>query len=822
MNKKKVVIGISIFILLIVVFGILYFIVFKKNCNGDARFNINDVVVIDDTDITVGGDYYIKEDEMGFTIFNFKGEVLYKYEDKIQYFEIFSNSYIIVKGDNTVFVIDKNGNKLANGSTIVSVYSGNTSDYIIIDNNVYDKNMKLVYTLEDYFSEMYVNNKLFVCMVVNNKLILTFEDKAYNVIIDLNTKEKVFSGFDDYIPINNLDGSVLFIMIKYNDKYDIFDTKKDEVVINDATVDEGYNIIKDNKSMYIYNNKIYKDNTKIGTKYYMSSDGCSVGGKLFDNKGNVVIDRCMFYYDDSFDDVIIGSNFDKSVVYLDNKIIDVDTANVEGDYIITSTTEGVDIKYKVYNKKGKEEKIDNEITYLGNGIYQMYDNITRSVSFLDNKLNKISIDVNNILCSFNDYCSVSDDNYNKMLYRNGKIVTSNLYDDIDINSDYITARTVFNTYIYKLGNKDEINIDTDEDVQINVDDIIAKYELNDIEPKIKANELLFKKYAYLVEENNNLLEYKKQVMDMFEVVVDNKKYLNDNGLLRKLKQLNIVYADDLGFGVGAIYSDGDVRVSLKDRDNNTLYHELMHFIDFSFNNNNNLYSIYNCNGEYVVQKGFDSNCEAVYIDSNFITEAGAEVYSGKYYTHELESYTPAPLILEALEYICGSDEVNEWFFNSDAYFKKLWLDIGYSYDTADKVINALSNRTKVVNYGEDDTIFIVDAIIDLYKYKKNSDFMSDNIFKYIIRNILDYRRDFTNSKYVNELDVIVSSNNSIINVLNNSLGNYVLYKDFGDFIIIDGKEYISSLCYKNDEIGALLIDYDFNNNKVLDYSYKTR
>ena len=822
MNKKKVVIGISIFILLIVVFGILYFIVFKKSYNGEARLNINDVVVIDDTDITVGEDYYIKEDEIGFTIFNFKGEVLYKCEDKTQYFEIFSNSYIIVKGDNTVFVIDKNGNKLVNGSTIVSVYSGNTSDYIIIDNNVYDKNMKLVYTLEDYFSEMYVNNKLFVCMVVNNKLILTFEDKAYNVIIDLNTKEKVFSGFDDYIPINNLDGSVLFIMIKYNDKYDIFDTKKNEVVINDATVDEGYNIIKDNKSMYIYNNKIYKDNTKIGTKYYMSSDGCSVGGKLFDNKGNVVIDKCMFYYDDSFDDVIIGSNFDKSVVYLNNKIIDVDTATVEGDYIITSTTEGVGIKYKVYNKKGKEEKIDNEITYLGNGIYQMYDNITRSVSFLDNKLNKISIDVNNILCSFNDYCSVSDDNYNKMLYRNGKIVTSNIYDDIDINSDYITARTVFNTYIYKLGNKDEINIDTDEDILINVDDIIAKYELNDIESKIKANELLFKKYAYLIEENNNLLEYKKQVMDMFEVVVDNKKYLNDNGLLRKLKQLNIVYADDLGFGVGATYSDGDVRISLKEKDNNTLYHELMHFIDFSFNNNNNLYNIYNCNGKYVVQKGFDSNCEAVYIDSNFITEAGAEVYSGKYYTHELESYTPAPLILEALEYICGSDEVNDWFFNSDAYFKKLWLDIGYSYEEAEKVINALSNRTKIESNGEDDTIFIVDAVIDLYKFKKSSDFMSDNIFKYIIRNILDYRRNFTNSKYANELDVIVSSNDSIINVLNNSIGNYVLYKDFGDFIIIDGKEYISSLCYKNDEIGALLIDYDFDNNKVLDYSYKTR
>ncbi|UKI27866.1 MAG: hypothetical protein L6V91_04780 [Bacilli bacterium] len=47
-------------------------------------------------------------------------------------------------------------------------------------------------------------------------------------------------------------------------------------------------------------------------------------------------------------------------------------------------------------------------------------------------------------------------------------------------------------------------------------------------------------------------------------------------------------------------------------------------------------------------------------------------------------------------------------------------------------------------------------------------------------------------------------------------------KTFGDLIIIDGKEYISSLCYKGNEIGALLIDYDFDNNKVLNYKYTLR
>ena len=100
--------------------------------------------------------------------------------------------------------------------------------------------------------------------------------------------------------------------------------------------------------------------------------------------------------------------------------------------------------------------------------------------------------------------------------------------------------------------------------------------------------------------------------------------------------------------------------------------------------------------------------------------------------------------------------------------------------------------------------------------------MNDSKFKYILRTLIDYRRDFTTSNYSSELGIIVSENNNIAEVLNSSFDGYILYKTFGDLIIIDGKEYISSLCYKGNEIGALLIDYDFDNNKVLDYKYTLR
>lgn len=470
----------------------------------------------------------------------------------------------------------------------------------------------------------------------------------------------------------------------------------------------------------------------------------------------------------------------------------------------------------VYSNNKSYIIIDNKL-YNSNmeEVYELSDNLLVD-NYINNKLYSSNI-INDILI-----LTFENKDNNMLIDLTTKEVSSNIYDDITIDKDKIIAVGLFNTYIYKLGTKKEINIDAKEEVDINIDEVIDKYRLDSMKDKIKDNEELFKKYAYIVENNNNLLEYKKQVMDMFDLIISNKEYLNELRLLNKLKELNITYADDLGTGVGATYTDYGTKVSLKEKDNYTLYHELTHFADFSFNNYNNIYNLYNCNNKYEVKKGYDSSCTPIYIDTNFITEAGAELYSGKYYTHELEAYAPAALILEALEYICGTKELNEWFFSSDAYFKKLWLEAGYTTEETEKIINSLSNRTKILSSGNDDTLFIVDTLIDLYKIKISDNFMNDNKFKYILRSLIDYRRDFTTSKYSSELDIIVNENNTITNALNNSLDGYTLYKTFGDLIIIDGKEYISSLCYKGNEIGALLIDYDFDNNKVLNYKYTLR
>lgn len=202
----------------------------------------------------------------------------------------------------------------------------------------------------------------------------------------------------------------------------------------------------------------------------------------------------MLYYEEVFNNVIIGSNIKEQILYIDNKVITNDYISKVGNYIVTYNydEDGVVTKYKLYNSKGEEKDKSNEVSYLGNNIYLEYNTTDGTYIILDSNLNKIIDNINSIICPYKNYCIVSDDNLNKTIYRDGKEVSSNIYDDITIDKDKIIAVGLFNTYIYKLGTKKEINIDAKEEVDINIDEVIDKYRLDSMKDKIKDNEELFK------------------------------------------------------------------------------------------------------------------------------------------------------------------------------------------------------------------------------------------------------------------------------------------------------------------------------------------
>ncbi len=811
MKKKKLIVTILVIILGISIGTTTYLLLTKKNNLKEPVLNINNTIVINSLNVEVGNDFYIVKNDNGFTTYDLSQNKLYTYEDKLTEYSIYNNHIIITNEDKTL-VIDKNGKEIITGKYLTSLY--NNTKYLIIDNKVYNSNMNEIYTLPDYFND----KELYLCQIINDNLIMTFEDKQYNKIINLNTKEEVYTNFDEYISTEIENEESKYIIIKFNDKYDIYDTIKKEIVIKDINIDRNLLISKDNETIYIYNDKIYKNNTKINNKYHMDNTSCEVGGKLLDKKNNIIIDKCMLYYEELFTDIIMGSDNENSVLYINNKILSANTFAKEGEYIISYTYNENESTSKIYNKEGKEIKTGSITYFINNNIYKEYNTTTQTFYFTNNKLEKISPEFEYIECPYNNYCNVLDTNYNKTLYRNGKKITSNIYDEIIVKENYIVATTVFNTYIYLLGTNPEININTKEELDINTNEIIDKYELKSMETKIKDNIDFFNKYAYIIENNDKLLDYKKQVLDIFEIIIDNKKYLNEISLLKKLKELNIVYTDDLDPGVAATYEDGNTRINLGEKDTGTLYHELTHFIDYSFNSNNYRYHLYKCDNKYIIQANYSSQCEILRIETNFITEAGAELYSGKYFTKEIEAYSPAPLILEALEYIYSQEEINKWFFESDTYFKKIWLDMGYSFEDAQKVIESLTKRTKIGYYNDDDTIFLVDAIIDLYKYQNSNEFLQDNKFTYILRSLIGYKKDFSNSKYSNELKTITSNNDTIKKIFKEKFPDYYFYNDFGNFIIIDNKPYLSFLAYYKGKTKILLINYDFDNNSIIDYT----
>ena len=117
-----------------------------------------------------------------------------------------------------------------------------------------------------------------------------------------------------------------------------------------------------------------------------------------------------------------------------------------------------------------------------------------------------------------------------------------------------------------------------------------------------------------------LLDYKKEVYDIFEIIVDKKEYLDEFYFLHKLGYLNINKADILQDGKAfGTYQDFDTRIDLVTDKDSVLYHELIHFVDFSFNNKQST-TLYTCDNKVTLKKIMISDEEIVKFANIVISE----------------------------------------------------------------------------------------------------------------------------------------------------------------------------------------------------------
>ena len=817
-NKKRLVI--SILVLFVICISVIVYIIFNKNVNTneDKGLGIERIITLNNINVKVGENFYVKDEGEKLVIYDFNNNIISEYPDSYSYYEIINEKYILVTNKIIKRIIDKNGNELAIGTHVKSSYD---NKYILVDNCVYDNDMNKVYLLDftgefEYTAE-FGNDLLFIN---------SYQKDSKSVIVDLKEKKVLWDNFENSASYSN-NGNVNYFRFTKDNKGYLFDAKRKQILYEDITYENesymDYNtfMYKDNV-LYIEDDIIYKDNTKINNRYIMSKDTCDKGYKLKDNKNNIVVDKCMYAYKMLFDDAILGIDEENYILFYKDKEIVGGEITLEGDYIKVAASLdllGDGSTYEYYNKNLKQIDIseDISISYIADNVYSGYDYVNYNSSFLDKDLKIIEDNLYNIYCD-NNYCDISKNVNEHYLYKDGKKLVDDAFVNINFNKDEIILESLYKTYIVKLGNNKK-RLDFNFDFNIDIDEIISKYNLKDIEFKINKNEKLFNKYAYIIENNKMLLNYKKEVYDLFEIIVDKKDFLDEFYFLHKLGYLNIHKADILHNGkADGTYQDFNTRIDFVTDENRVIYHELVHFVDYSISNSVSTI-LYKCNNKIDVYEAIPNipdGCDYVNMPyTNYIVESGAEAFTSKYFTKNVTAYNFGTYYLEALEYIYKTKNVDEWYFKDDNYFIKTLYEEFNDEKIVSKVIEALNDTTSLdATYKS--TGYLMDILIDLYKKHNGEDYLNDKKFTFLIRPMLDYV-NVDKSKYYNEFKNLFNIDYGDVENIKEEI-NYENFNSYLVPIIIDDKMYLSWNVWNNNTKNAIVwINYDFLNDKVNNY-----
>ena len=138
-NKNKILI--LLVVLLIILFCIGgYFLLDKRNRDTKGEVNINEKIIINDTDVSLYKYFYIKNKDNSLIVYDFLGNIIYKYEGEITGYNVLMDKYIMINSLDKVVLIDKDGNLVQEGRKGMPIYTiEGKVDYIIIDNKIYDE-----------------------------------------------------------------------------------------------------------------------------------------------------------------------------------------------------------------------------------------------------------------------------------------------------------------------------------------------------------------------------------------------------------------------------------------------------------------------------------------------------------------------------------------------------------------------------------------------------------------------------------------------------------------------------------------------------------
>ena len=819
-------------IVILVIAGIIGFVCFfskEKDKKEEPKFiGAVSMISTDYKVISQQGDYfafYGENDLIG--LINDKDEIVLepKYED-IEYAD---KDYFIVKkadeeGYYKKYVIDLNEKTYLEGYSIIVFKNKDKVYYYVMEDkgiDIYDDEFGKYYECEDCTG--HVEGFIYS----DNTLYDLFGKKTYNY----DKKALYFGGtlfFNGKTAYSvGIDGE--------------FKTYKN------ASIDD-YVVTLGNDKYFLYENvKVNKDNTITLNKNYSAklSESCPYGSVNIYEKDKLYSEEC---FDVKIEDglfVLSTRNVDGSPitkVFLNNgNVLEKDNIlSVEGNIIISSFQEN-----SYYDLEGNE--LDLQCTY----IEAISDNsyactvYGEGVTLLDKEFNPIEDGKYDSISCDGYLCVVELDHNYGALY-NGKKILDLTFPNLRKSNNILFAEGISENLVVTLGTEN-INYDIvyseSKYKEIDVDKVIEDYDLQDIKEEIKDNEELFKKYAYIVLNNDGLVteykgkeyNYRRYVLMTFKVFAHNKKYLYEYNMLDCLKNLHfIVNAETSVSGAAGTYSYGEIVLMLDYAQNGkVIYHELMHMVDYTINERYiNSKKIYVCGDDVVITKANKNECEGKYLDqyTGLITEGGAEYYSGLYLQNmRVSSYGHAVNALASLAYIYGDDTINDIYFSpySEIDLFELLHNDGMSLEDYQDFLQVSSSITVLGGKFEEKNFQkCLKYLIDIYKRKKGDKWYEDKEFLITLDNYVyaQLDRNIVGDEIANNLKLF--NGNSADNLAGENLMMRLGYSyEVSPGCVIrsfDGKTYLSIQAYapkEADDVGFVVIEFNPSNEEVINYKF---
>lgn len=834
MKKSGIALILGLFLILLC--GLIGFILLKNNkIVLQEEENIDSLKkygVVSNTSISgdnllpyrVNGDYYIVDFDNKCGVVNSNNDVLIPFE----YSNCnFVNDLFIGEKDNNTFVLNMKNDVLfetdKNLNYVNDVYT-NEFYYFISKNgktDIYDSSFKLLKTINEMG---YID--FFDKYIIANEYIYQFDTQD-------KIKFDIFYYCGDY-----------FVFETSNKKgVEVYNAKTKELVHYDQKEQNEYSITfidKDSKLIIDYEGNVLDDGNKqkILDKYYLDYSSCQSGFSLLDLKDNKLTDKCYssyFYEYLEYGALLLHSyeagNYD--LVTPSGKIVslEIEDVMVSGKHISATDMETQENYFYDLEGNKVEEVCTFGVSTIANNRYTCYTAIAQYI--VDDKRNIINGPYESLFCNENGVCVFQTYEAKYGVLLNDEVIvepsfiTGVIDEDIVVLSDRNTNYVLKFNKSEKLLNKENLVFEDDEESfgEIVVEDIISEYSLEDIEDDIKANEELFKKYAFTVLNNSGITNYKKEVLSMFNVIVDQKSILDEEYFFDGLRQLSIKEVDELASEQYAgIYQNADKSIEIKVPTHSVLVHELMHFFDYNVSNNyggniyvcgDEYYSIYDVR-EFDLQK--QSKCEVYYYGdiNSFIKEAGAEVHSYRYAGGMMDSYTDATVIYHALAYLYGEEFMESVFFDKEGDYK-LFKKIT-NYISPEEYIEFMNAAHSFVDlhseYDKNDSKIVAETLITLYEKTIGGNWYEDEEFLFTINfivniyNIDDYDIDF---------NYLINYSDLLEQVLTEYRGEYSERVTISGIVLKDEKTYLNIPVWHNNKAGFLKIVYDFENKKITEF-----